>query len=313
MPYATGEDLVQDVLFRSSEPLSGSDWQDKALDYLNRAYRAVAAGSSEFLPEIVTDWWWLRQRGVLIIKPVYQTGTVDVTQGSTSITFSDAPTEDLTGYRLLIQNQGESPIIQTHMALEATATLDAEWTGDTLPDSPYKAMKVEYDLDVTTQALLSPIHSFTYNPRLFGTSPEGLDALYPLQRLRPGIPQAFALQDESTIRMSHGGREDGKSMRMEYWFRPVVTELDNTPSSVPLLPLQYRQFLADAAITYLLLDKDDDRAAAFSSAAKSGFLAMEKENRRRFAKIDQHAGWIFPRPRTSPNPNAPLRPWPIGG
>lgn len=313
MPYETGEDLLLDVLFRSSEPSSGSDWHEAALGYLNRAYRMIAAGSSEFLPEFVQDWWWLRQRGVLILKPVYKTGSVSVTQGSNSITFSDQPPDDLTGYRLKLPNQRDIPIISVHSSMTTNATLDAEWTGDTISGSTFEALKVDYDLDSQAQALLSPISTFTHNPRIFGTTPSGLDALYPLHRLGSGVPQAFALEDETRIRFSHGGRTDGESMRLEYWFRPTVQDLEDDPGSVPLLPLQYRQILSDIATTYVLLDKDDDRATSFSAAARNGLAAMSKENRRRFAMIDQHAGWIFPRPRAFPNPHRETRLiWPTG-
>jgi hypothetical protein len=53
--------------------------------------------------------------------------------------------------------------------------------------------------------------------------------------------------------------------------------------------------LGDMALTYLLIDKNDDRSNAVALSARTGLAAMLKENRRRLAKMDPNIGRIITR------------------
>lgn len=296
MPYITSRDIIQDILFRGFEPSSGADWGDKALDYLNRVYNMVCAGSSEFLPEYIDDWWWLRSRGVLTLLPAITEGTVEVTEGSTAITFSSAPAASVEGYRLRVGTHPEVFQVASHVAAAPGAVLDSEWTGDTTAAGTYKLMKVTYSLAASVQSILSPFRGFRKNPEIIGLAPERFDDLFPATELNPGIPTAFSLENTQTVRFSHGGLDTGKSMRLEYVYRPSVTALTDSPSSIPLVPVEYRHILADMALTYVFLDKNDDRSNAIALSARTGYSAMVKENRRRLKKMGaETVGHIYPR------------------
>lgn len=295
MPLSNVRELKEDVLFRASEGLTGSAWDSKVIDYLNRVYRTLAAGASEFLPEYVDDWWWMRAADNLMIEPIYNTGFVSMTQGSDLITFSVPPDFSISGRRLRFIGHSDLFIIDTHLASEATAILDEPYTGNTDPASAFEAMKVEYDLSVMAQVLISPMIGFKTPHRVLGMAPERMDELYPLMNLRPGIPEAFSLEDENRVRFSHGGRTDGITMRMEYRYRPVVDDLTDSVMSIPLVPAQWMHVLGDMALVYVLLDKNDDRSNAAALGARTGLAAMLKENRRRINKIDHLAGHIAPR------------------
>lgn len=299
MPYITTRDLKNDILFRASEPGSVADWGSAAIDYLNRVYNTLCAGASEFLPEYVDDWWWLRDRGVLTLLPAITTGTIAVTEGSASVTFSSAPAASTVGYRLRIDNHPEIFEISAHTAAATAATLDSVYTGDTDAAATYKLMKVTYALDADVQAITGPISGFRNNPQIIGISPERMDDLFPLASINPGVPTAFSLESEQSVRFSHGGRDDGKSMRVEYRFRPIVTPLTDSESSIPLVPIQWRHILADMALTYVLLDRNDDRSNAVALAARTGLAGMLKENRRRLKKMGgETVGHIYPRAST---------------
>ena len=83
MALLSGRDLKEDVLFRASEPVTGtSQWDEKAMDYINRAYNTLSSGASEFLPEYIEDWWWLRGSGSMLLDPVHQDGTITLTDGT---------------------------------------------------------------------------------------------------------------------------------------------------------------------------------------------------------------------------------------
>lgn len=292
MPYVHGADLVTDVLSRAGEIQGSSEWDSKVLDYLNRGYVALCTGSCEFLPETVEDWWWMRANGTLILDPVINAGTVSVTQGSATATFSSAPGA-VTGYRFKIDNAPEVYIVSSIAG--AVATLDTIYVGDTNAAASYDLMHTVYSLSASVSAILSPIVSFLDNPQLFGTSPERMDYLFPLQRLQTGIPKAFCLETETSIRFSHGGKTDGKSMRVEYRYRPTVTDLANVSTSIPLLPVQYRYLLADMALVQVFSDKNDDRVASVGAQARAGLMAMVRENHRRLTKVDQFSGQLVTR------------------
>jgi len=291
-------ELKEDVLFRSSEGLVGSKWEATVVKYLNRCYRTLATGASEFLPEYVEDWWWLRGKDALNLEPPYTTGTVALTNNSTSITFSPAPVASQAGRRLVIPNEPDKPLVLTHTAGVGAATLDVAWTGDTNTAATFRSLKTTYQLATTVQVVMSPIIIFRSPERIIGVSPERMDELYPLARLDYGIPQAFALETEESVRFSHGGHPEGDYMRVEYRYRPKVVDLVDTSGSIPLVPAQWMHLLADMALTYVLFDKNDDRSNAAALAARTGLAAMIKENRRRLVKMDTLAGKIMPRPRS---------------
>jgi hypothetical protein len=295
MAYANTRELKEDVLFRGSENLNSSGWNVKVIDYLNRVYRTLCSGASEFLPEYVEDWWWLRDDAVLTLLPIVTAGTLTLTAGAQAITFTVGPTLSAVGWKLRVEGHPELFEIATHTAGLTSATLDAPWTGVTGGSQAYKLMKVSYSLSSQVAAIISPMIGYRGNPQIIGLSPERLDSLFPLPQLAPGTPTAFALENEQTVRFSHGGRTDAQSMRIEYRFRPVVADLTDSTGSIPVLPLAWRHLLADMALTYLLLDKNDDRSNAVALAARTGLAAMLKENRRRIPKMDNFAGHIFPR------------------
>lgn len=296
MPYVNTQQIKEDVLFRASEETGGaSAYNSKVIDYLNRTYKTLASGASEFLPEYVDDWWWLRDRGVLTLEPVITDGTVALTQDSAAITFSSAPAQSVADWRIRFGNWGEVFKIATHTAGVAAATLDSPYTGPSDAANSYKLMKVTYQLDTAVSAVTGPMVGFRSNPKINGVSPERMDELYPFPDLSTGIPLAFALEDIQTVRFSHGGRTDGFKMRVEYPYRPHVTDLTDDSNSIPLVPTEWRHILADMALTYVFLDKNDDRSNAVALAARTGLAGMLKENRRRLVKMNKDTGHIYPR------------------
>jgi hypothetical protein len=307
MPYENTAEIKNDVLFRGSEGQTASGWDAKVIDYINRVYRTLCAGASEFLPEYVEDWWWLRSDDVLTLLPVTTAGAVAVTQDDVNVTFSVPPVPSVVGYRLRVENHPEIFKVDTHIAGAMAATLDAPYTGPTGAASAYRLMKVEYPLAANVASIISPMIGYRQNPKIIGLSPERMDVLFPLPELTTGIPRAFALENEQLVRFSHGGRTDGVSMRIDYRFRPTVADLTDDVLSIPLVPLQWRHLLADMALTYLLLDKNDDRSNAVALAARTGLAGMLKENRRRIPKMDSDAGHIFPRGDIGHSRRGPLR------
>ena len=202
---------------------------------------------------------------------------------------------DMTNRRLRVVGHPDVFVILSHMPDSPTATLDYPYTGDTNSAAAFEAMRTEYELDEAAQVLSSPMVAFRNPHRINGITTEKMDELFPLINLSPGVPQAFCLENETTVRFSHGGDEDGRTMRVEYRYRPNVDDLTDSTASIPLVPPQWMHVLADMALVYVLLDKNDDRSNAAALGARTGLAAMLKENRRRLVKIDHQAGQINPR------------------
>lgn len=296
MPFLSARDLKQDVLFRASENQTGaSGWEDKVIDYLNRCYKSLANGASEFLPEFIEDWWWMRARDAIVLEPLYNSGSISVTAGLDTATLDTPPIYSLEGYKLRVREQADMAIVTSHAASGTAVTFDKVWTGDTAALAGFEAMKVEYSLNAAVNSMISQMHSYRRRP-VMGLTPERMDDLFPLSSLGAGVPSAFCLEDERTVRFNAGGPDDGSRIRLEYHYRPAVVDLTDSVSSIPMVPEQYRHLLSDMALSMLLVDKNDDRAAMAASSAKAGLVAMVRENRRRLAKINSEVGTIRPRP-----------------
>jgi hypothetical protein len=318
--YTTSADLLDSVLFRAGEPMdSTSDFYTVALIYLNRAYQAIWSGASELDQNVDNQtWWWLRKStpGILTLLPVIETGTVLVTNNSTSITFSSAPATSVAGYHFKVNTHADVFRISAHTAAAAGATLDGVYTGTTAAAASYRLMKLEYDLASDAMAPISPFRAYQDSiDEIEIMDLKELERSWSLSTFEAGVPKAFAIvgerlssTDAMTIRFSHGGGLDGTTdlIRVDYDYFFMPTDLADDTAE-PLIPRQYRKILADFALGWLLTDKEDNRAAAAFGAAREGLRAMQRENRRRWTKAGRSMGRIFPRQTHMDRRIAPLR------
>lgn len=286
--------LINDALFRCGEIPGASEWDAKALDYLNREHRAICSGASEFLPEYIHDWWWMRASGVFTLLPIYNVGSVSVIQDSLNATLDTAPLISLQGYRLKITGEADAFIIASHTPGTFDIVLDSQYTGLTNTAAAFTAMKISYSLAANVDSLMSPMFTSNNTP-IMGLTPERMDTLFPLNAVSAGVPQAFCLVDERTIRFDRAGRNDGRGVRVSYHYRPAILDLANTALDFPLIPLQFRHVLADVVALYIMIDKNDDRFSTVGTSARSTLGAMAKENTRRLTKMDTDVGRILTR------------------
>jgi len=125
-------EIIDDVLFRAGEPTDGtSDFDTAALDYVNRAYRAIWVGGGEFVKDMQERWLWLKKDppGTLVLNPVITLGSVVVTQGLNTVTFSSPPAVSVAGRLFKADAHTDIFRVITHTAGSASATLDAVYTG----------------------------------------------------------------------------------------------------------------------------------------------------------------------------------------
>lgn len=285
--YRTGEDLVQDVLFRAGEPTSGSDFQAAALRYLNRAQQAILGGGSEFDPEINEVWWWLQGQSsnFLNLEPYIET-TITTTQGSQSVTFGSAPTpvllSDVTDWFLQID---DDPTIHLVTANSGTSgTLDSAYPYTAVSGGNCKLFLTDYDLHSSVISLNGPMRVFEGNKGVVEEIPlSTMDREWRREKLWTGVPEFFCQIGRGLRRVRFNRVPSTDIVRVEYDHGIYPDDIEND-SVEPAVPLEFRKTLADAALYFLFMDKNDDRAGQALQLAVSGIRAMARDNRNRWAR-----------------------------
>lgn len=298
----TNAEIVNDALFRAGELTDGSsDYEAKALDYLNRVYLAIAAGGSELNKDVNEKWWWLRSSfpGVITLLPV-ETGDVQVEFGSVDIEFNLAPDISLQGR--LFRTDGTQDVfrIASHNALDTVAALDSIYTGpDNLAEN-YEASQMEYTIPSNVMEILSPMRAYQQSrAEIIGMDPQSLAERWPFIQKWQGVPMGFAQIGNNKVRFSHeGGSNPDELIRVDfdYLIRPDSLAKD---ANECLMPEEYRKTLSDFTCMFILVDKDDTKAQDVGSMARAGLIGMATENRRRLNQVSKNMGQLMTRPGQS--------------
>jgi hypothetical protein len=291
-------DIVADILFRAGEPTDGtSDFDAEALRCLNRAYRAIWQGGGEFVKSMNEPWLWLKKDppGTLTLNPIITSGTVSVTNNSTTATLSASMTPSLAGRYFQVAGLADVFRVQAHTSGTTGLTLDSVYTGPTSGTAGYQISQLEYTLAADILRLISPMRVYQEQERIEGIDLEALDRDYPLSNIETGTPTRFAYVTESKIRFNKaGGLTSTDLRRVDYDYLAKPSDLLND-STEPVVPLHHRQVLADIALFYLFTSKNDDRAAAIGTQAKAGLQAMASDNRARVQQLGRIHGKLTPR------------------
>jgi hypothetical protein len=186
----THADLQTRIANRLRISTSHSAELTKLTALMNDAYRAVATAHP--------TWWWLEDRQIVNTVAELTTGTVAATNGSTTITFSDAPAATQAQKKILIDGDGQTALyrISTHTAGQASATLDAAYTGTTVTAAAFHVWKDEYDVAADTNRILSILRSGTSVPMRQVSGAE-MDRLK-MNDASEGPPRVYCLRNFDT-------------------------------------------------------------------------------------------------------------------
>jgi len=292
--FTTVNDLQADALFRAGEPTDGtSDYDTRVVEYLNAAQMSLLLGGpvgGEVFP--VRDWWWARKnpRGVFNTAAEITTGTVTVTLGSTTVTFSSAPAASVTGYRLRVDSLGSVPRIASHTGGVATATLDVAWPEATQTAVAYHLFKIEYDLAADFLRLCGQPILVDWPYKINIVDEDTLEEGYPLTLIAAGVPSVAALIGSATIRLNHW-TETAERIEYPYIYLPD----DLATGGTPILPRHHRRMLSTMAAAYIALDKADTKAMSLLQEAQVYFRVMEQEHAHHMRRASQSFGRIEPR------------------
>ena len=147
--FRTTADLIDSVLRRCGELTDGnSPYESQALDYLNQIHHTVITGRSELNLEVDEPFLWARAPRPIILElqPPYTSGSVALTQGSKSGTFSAAPSYSVKGWFIKVDGVSEILRIGAHTASSTSFDLDAAYPGSDVSAGTFTVFKLDYDL-----------------------------------------------------------------------------------------------------------------------------------------------------------------------
>jgi hypothetical protein len=381
MAIQTTSYLKKSALFRVGELTDGtSPYDSKCLEYINQIYRAILAGGNEFELELGSPWGWARspKPGTFVLSPKYSSGSVAVVNGSTTITFSPAPSISLEGQWIKIVGRPETFRIDSHAALSATAVIDTPYTDETTSNLPFDVYFLEYDLPMKIERIIAPMvvqrqQEFTApkDGLIYQVDMSNMDEIWPIKQLPEEIPQQYAVlskDNDGDIRIRVNAQA-GEQTRVSFDYIPVYSPLveisveqfyvsgttdtiqtpdhglldgaeivfsvsnvssisvnksyyvvnaqkdsfqisltkggavydisnsgDITFSSVPILPVTFRDILDYGAAFYLMVDKNDERSEAYGLLVKAKMKAMISANNRELSQASSgRIGEMIPR------------------
>lgn len=299
--YSTA-DCVKGALQRAGEVTDGtSPYHQLAVKYVSQVQRDIIKGNSIFAPENREPWSWARQSATFQIPALYNTGTVSLTQGSASGTFSSAPSLSLAGRFFQVTNQRTWYKIKTHTVSSTAFTLDSTYLESTNTAAGFIAPQLIVDIaslaSVNIQRLVEPFRIYQQRilelgemaqdmGRIYGMDPIEFWKEYPLQFIMNDIPSKFTTISRSeTSWQVQFNKYPTNALRVDYDFIPVPTDLTDDSSSVPLLPRDDRDILEIGASYYLFLDKkqkEDAGIAMGTATAKVQALIQQERSSSKF-------------------------------
>jgi len=115
-----------------------------------------------YLDEVLpfANWWWARSQVDLQHQAFVTTGTLSVTEGSKSFTFSSAPADSQELKYIKIDGHNEIYTIRSHVAAATAAVLTVDFTGTTNTVAPYKVYDKSLPLPSDCKETFEVWHDF---------------------------------------------------------------------------------------------------------------------------------------------------------
>lgn len=206
---------------------------------LNRIKRDINACYADLVSR--KPWWWNRSLVQLQTAKKQVTGTISVTEGSTSVTFSTAPTVSLTDYKLSIGGFPEILTIASHSANSTSATLAVPYLGSTGTALSFKAYSdyVLLPTDCKETALVQHQHM---NQPMIGVGLQDFRRIVATEPLREGPPLYYTTDDftaegKRKLRFWPAISSSGITLDVDYTMNFVALDLDGDE---PIMPVEDR-------------------------------------------------------------------------
>lgn len=213
-------------------------------------------------------WRFLYKRHYLRMIPHYSTGTVSITQGETTATFTDAVlTQDMVG-----RTFKATPYPELYKIIEvdgSTVTFDQPYNGDTIADKTYRIVKDRYPMpEDYDSAELSMVEMITPK-ELDLVSPDQFDrmkfTIYPpgYDLLQTGKPEVATIRGiEDDVYVLEVMPAPDKYMQLIFSYYAMISKFEADDDMWPFPPY-WESVIHDGAMKYLQMNaKDDVRAAS---------------------------------------------------
>lgn len=305
--YENSHDLKKEVLFACGELEDGtSEYDDKVMVFLNRANQAMLSGGADLGLDIGQPWSWAKKQypSTIIIQPDNIDYTFDVVNGSNIITFTSTPIGSFLNYFITFNDDKTVYRIKSHISGAMTALLDSVYIEDSASGASSHLMKYDYVLDSGILRLIGPFLT-TSNHQLGWTGNiEMIDQVtfgreFPVS-IRQGLPdrftQVYKTNDmQPTVRFNRIPAPQDKPIKIQYDYIPVPDDLIDDVNSIPVIPREHRITLVYYASYYLMMDKNDTRAAEYRELTRAGMLAIVRSLKLEKANTNQNYGRFISR------------------
>lgn len=304
MATLTHAQLLTRIANRLRIPTSDTTTTAKIEAVMNDAYRQIAA---------LYDFWWLYDRQVIVTSAPITTGTISVTNASTSATYSDAPTPSTAGRVLHIpSNTTELYLsrISAHTAAATALTLESAYTGDDDTDATFTVWQDRYDLATDCGKVLW-IRRTGYTQPLQIISPEEMIRLkgWDTSEGPPHVATVLGFDtegDPTTQKQLHVHPYPDDTYTLEVWYRQALnTEVSS--STRYLIPDDFIHVLefATMADSYLYFLNDAERGAFYERKYQDALKVMvarhrEHEGNPQITAADHYRSFYSRRRRVTP-------------
>lgn len=306
----TGADILKGTLQKAGELADGSSsYIELGLKFINNIYYDLLSASSMFDVDIGDPFPWARSSTPLsiLLKAPYETGTVSLTNGSTSGTFSSAPSAALGSFvnRFIKMDQDpEFYRIVSHTAGATAFTLDLAFVGETGAALTFKAHKLIYDLGSNILRLCEPMRvyqdqGFDADEDLLVTGIEAntLRADWPLARLTQAVPSRFAtIYQSDTEYLVQFNSSVSADTKLDCDYVPIPTDIINSESSIPVIPRERRKILEFGGAHLLCVEKGmGEKATYYLGAAKAELNALMRSKNKTMRNVSRSRGRLIAR------------------
>lgn len=146
--FRTSADILDEILLKSGEPTNGnSQFEARALTYVNKVHHAVIGGGNIFNLNVDEPWVWARARSPIVIEllPAYSTGSAACTLDDINVVLTAAPTDSLEGWHFQLNGTGTVYKITQHTAGTVNLVLDSPLV-DASNSYNFRAFKLDYEI-----------------------------------------------------------------------------------------------------------------------------------------------------------------------
>lgn len=218
--------------------------------WVNQAYQHISG---------IFNWPWLFQNTTIQTIADITTGTVSVTAGSTTITFSSAPVNSVANdYMIQFATTQDWYFITSHTGGATTAVINVPFVGTSnLVAGAYTLRKVFYSLPSAVDRVIDIRQSITKD-KLMYIDPRSLDRIIPDVNIS-GTPLYYTMvgyDGSNNWRIGFLPTPNATvNLQVRYYIK--ITELVND-TDLPLLPPKWHNALVFGALAMYGMDFIDD-------------------------------------------------------